>query len=286
MKIRFTLVLLLSLAGVGLTTFIIQEKTEKKAQQQLKAIKILNDIKDMDHQLNQLLLQARSGMTPHYDEIANLTRNLLYQYDNFIELHESLPNSFDQRLNIKAEELYTNIDNKLNQIDSFKSKNAIFRNSSNYFPELSELLIKYAKRANDTPLTELTQKLNASVYQYLVFNDIINRQLVSRKINHLKRYFTEESTENNVPLINEFESHLKVILDNNEDSKRMLVRAIETPTNQSVLDIEKFYIRTHKEQLQRSVFLRNLLLTYGAILLVTMFFLATSFGFSKKAVHH
>ena len=269
-KTYYILVLILSFIGFGLTTFIIKDNIEENSQLKLSALNTLNKIKDIDHQLNKLILLAHSGVILHYDEIANLTRNILYQYDIFLGQHESLPDYVDDRLDLIVEELFINIDKKINLIYSFKSSNAIFQNSSNYFPELSDLMIRYSRRFDDIYVTQLTDKINTSIYQYLVSDKNINHQRISRKFTYFKEYIGGDLPGSSYQLIKEFESHLNVILEHKESSENSLFQAIEIPTQLFINEIENYYIQGYENQLERSVFHRNLLLLFGAILLISI----------------
>ncbi len=123
-------------------TFLYIKTQDNHTQTYNRVIELLGLIKQEDSTFNQDILKVRYNLLMHYDTLKNERVNmtsLLHKIQNKeFEAHHHDTEINEQH--IKA--LETLINNKLDLVETFKSRNAILKNSSRYLPSGVETMVK------------------------------------------------------------------------------------------------------------------------------------------------
>lgn len=126
----------------------------------------LRSIRQVDKEVDALLLATRLNLQPNFDALTLQTRHLSDNSQQLTDIPKFLPAPEAHTLLNLATELQRLIARKIEHIEQFKSDTAVLRNSSSYFPaavsELTPLL------GTDTPAARQLATLLAEVMTHAV----------------------------------------------------------------------------------------------------------------------
>lgn len=132
----------------------------------------LRDIKQWDAQLKQDILRTRTGLLNHYDTLVDTSKALKSAYQKLIEKPSAIPALFDAA---SAGKLFPSLDafgddwnNRTINLERFKSKNAILKNSLSFLPVAAGMLTDRFQPSGQ-PL-EVAETLNRVIRDTLIFN--------------------------------------------------------------------------------------------------------------------
>ena len=150
--------------AVLLISWLYTQSTAVDPQQHLNFVSTVRTIKQLDANVNQDVLRARYNLLAHYDTfVATLDQIHALARPLAREPFASYLNELDPGLKEAVRALNTAADAKAAQIERFKSRNAVFKNSLRYFPLASEQFIEHCIEARQTDLRREAEHLQRRV---------------------------------------------------------------------------------------------------------------------------
>lgn len=244
MRISVVLVFLLALLGIALGIFSYKNYKEFSSQRYLEGLSLVNQLRHADADLNILLLKSRYGLQADYDDMAKKTAflndglsTLRSEYlQNYLASDLDFSNAF--------KEYEEQLSLKMDLVESFKSHNAILRNSIKYAPPLGdELILELESKDND--LVELLKKINRALYRWSLYGDKEQAKIIqanSRNILDLVPAF-----DNDTPLL-EYNSHLIAVVDEQEQTQGYLNNALSINTENTLASVDGLYTSLYLSQ--------------------------------------
>ena len=167
--------------------FLYTKTQDQHNQSYNHAIELLRQVKQVDATFNQDVLKVRYSLLLHYDslkaeriEMASLLQQM--KRNNFSKTHHD-DNNIAQHISA----LETSINNKLTLVETFKSRNAILKNSSRYLPVAEGVLIKQmAEHKTNTLLINHISDMFSDTLSYSVTADDLYKEHVSGNINNIE----------------------------------------------------------------------------------------------------
>jgi len=137
------------LALAGLLGFLYVKSTSVDADKHVRVTAQLRQLRQLDATLSQYVLQSRFGLLNNFDPIVVSQRQISdvlnelreLRPDVFVEGEDVIRKRFESYLAARAE--------KDELLETFKSQNAVLRNSVRYFPLVVEQLLEGADRIRD-----------------------------------------------------------------------------------------------------------------------------------------
>ena len=136
--ISLRLILLLA-AAIGVLSWLYSKSTAVEPEKHLAFVSGMRSIKQMDANLNQDVLRARYNLLVHYDPFVS-TLNQLHTLSSLFsrEPFTSYLRDLDPNLQKQILMLEAATEAKAAQVEQFKSRNAVLKNSLRYFPTLTD----------------------------------------------------------------------------------------------------------------------------------------------------
>jgi diguanylate cyclase (GGDEF)-like protein len=229
-------------------------------------------IKQLDADLNQDVLRSRYNLLVNYDSFVSTldkikARTVQLKNEPFTAYLQSL----DPFLKQAVITLDAQIDAKTEQVEQFKSRNAVLKNSLRYFPMAADRLIENCKRIrNDAFCFELTHFQR----DVLVLNLSAGHELEEDIRQHIK-LVRQQSQRLIKPLAEEAEfvfMHADTILQAKHDVDTMTASILSAPLPLTAKDISISYDSAHKEAMRRSGYYRTSLYALAILLLGYVFY--------------
>jgi len=244
MRISVVLVFLLAILGIALGVFSYKNYKEFSSQRYLEGLSLVNQLRHADADLNILLLKSRYGLQADYDDMAKKT---VFLNDGLSTLRsEYLQNYLASDLDFSNvfKEYEEQLLLKMDLVESFKSHNAVLRNSIKYAPPLGdELILELESKDND--LVELLKKINRALYRWSLYGDKEQAKIIqenSRNILDLVPAF-----DNDTPLL-EYNSHLIAVVDEQEQTQGYLNNALSINTENTLASVDGLYTSLYLSQ--------------------------------------
>ncbi|MGH1440076.1 MAG: DAHL domain-containing protein [Cellvibrionaceae bacterium] len=270
MRISIVLVFLLAILGIALGVFSYKNHQEFSNQSYLEGLSLINQLKHADAGLNILLLKSRYGLQADYDDMAKKTvflndglSSLKSQYlQNYLENDLDFSNAF--------KEYEEQLSLKVDLVESFKSHNAVLRNSIKYAPPLGDkLILELESKNNDS--VELLKNINRALYRWSLYSDKEQADIIqanSRNILDLTTAF-----ENDVPLL-EYNSHVIAVVDEQEQTQSYLNNALSVNTENTLANVDSFYTSSYlSKSADAGKFRTYAMIAYGVLAaLVALYF--------------
>ncbi|HEX6706626.1 MAG TPA: DAHL domain-containing protein [Albitalea sp.] len=242
---------------------------------------MLRQLKQVDAEWNVDVLRTKTGLASNYDGvasplplIASLENALRGKTGEFWQDHAASRT----RLIGLLDAYKTAMDRKTAAIESFKSQNAILRNSSRFLPVAATDLVE-ATRAGDLPATRkslIEQSLNqllADTMTYSMTPDQPLRERIdsgTRTIGELTADVAPEIQER----VHTLTAHVGTVLKQQENVGRSLTQLAALPTAKAIDALSDAHAGEHEQLLTEQQIYRQALIAYAACLLLLLGFAA------------
>lgn len=163
----------LSLLLVSGLAFIYWKSQSFSVSEQLTLTKDLREIEALDAEWNLDVWRSKDGLMNNYDKLSSPQEKLMRLLN---EVNGELEQFNDPDLTKASNELKQEIETKLALVESFKSQNAILKNSLKFIPtadaELQQLISeeKFKNPARSAPLNALYELSDKLLSDTLKFN--------------------------------------------------------------------------------------------------------------------
>ncbi|MBF0264943.1 MAG: response regulator [Gammaproteobacteria bacterium] len=168
-------------------------KSEALNTAELKSISQgISELKSLDANINRQLFQSHFGKKKYYDDLVNAQKDFVSYYDNYFK---QLQKDTKQHLDEKHTSLVSLFQVKEDEIEQFKSHQALLNNSIQYIPhaidELKNLLNQSFQNKYDQVLANLGQQTS----RFLLSKDPIDSKVIEKMLEHIKLQLHAQSTE-------------------------------------------------------------------------------------------
>lgn len=279
MNRRRILNVLLAAILVGTLAFLIFKIQSINLNDHNSAVNTLRQLKQTDAEWNVNLLKTKIGLENNYDAIAkplplleslksNLTSTLLLQKSN---------SAFDLQLQQSIVNYEKLMDEKINLIDQFKSKNAILRNSLRFLPTAtSETIDALNKGVESFKLRlDLQRSINSILIDVMTYSSGSDPQLKSRiddSVNFLRQKTGQLSPEFSERL-EVLSVHLNIILTQQVVGD-VLMKEINALSIASAIDniSDDYQIRYNDNLIEQNIYQKMLIgYSIGLLMLLAYF---------------
>lgn len=266
------LIALILLSGLGFIYWKFQAysaTTHTQISENLRQIEALDAEWDLD------VWRSKDGMTNNYDELNNPQEKLARLE---ADINDELSRINDPQLNTADAELKIKIDKKLNLVESFKSQNAVLRNSLKFIPtansELQQLIAEErfknpSKSISYVPLSELADKLLADTLTFNLSSDTENKSNVELGISFIESIQPTYSN-NIIEQIDSVLAHTRTILRLKTSEDALLKDIIALNVTQQTKQIDRILNLKFSGQMAQQQNYRNYLFIYAGLLLLLL----------------
>ncbi len=209
----------------------------------LSISKLLEEVTE----LNQGILYVRYELFNSYDGLVNYSNNLkrinqsLYQLPSFIRADGQ------QQITLLINKTQQALQRKARLLERFKSRNAIFKNSLSYLPNLvSDPLWQHAKPSSE--LKKPQELFNQLMYYILLYNNTADTQFssfVQQKLEQLRQYQifskTNQNASNLLDVIDLIIRHSNIIIELKPELDKLTTQLLEPLIVTYIRQIEKLY---------------------------------------------
>ncbi len=227
-------------------------------------------MKAVDAELNEELLKSRSSLVTQYDALVSHVQELkrlhheLGNVPRFLSEHAAA--DLDERLKKSA----LLLKQKEESLESFKTHNAVLRNSLRYFPVAAQTLTAGAESTRDPKsLVGKIESLLSSVLLMDISSDQDARKRVVLAVSELEAQAATLSDEELKRSVDVVLSHARLIAQHKPLVDRLVRRVLSVAVGKEATGIEEVYSRYYREALDASE-LRQRLLFVLAILIVAL----------------
>jgi signal transduction histidine kinase len=273
MRINFVIVAFLIIVALATGVYFLQKgQSSSDDQQYVDNLALINRLKHANTDLDILLLKSRYGLQADYDDLAKESNALI---DDLKLLKSSALVPYianNQKLKNALSEYEEKVLLKIDLIESFKSHNAILRNSIKYAPPLGDSLVSQIESSHATQATFLS-KVNKALYRWSLYHDESQAKIIqenaSKILDLLPLYQANET-----PLL-EYNSHVIAVVDEKKQTQSYLEKALLINAEDVLLNLEQLYTEDYLAQVESSNQVRNYsLLGFGLLALLAALYFA------------
>lgn len=226
--------------------FLYINTQDNHTQRYNQVIELLGKIEQTDATFNQDILKVRYNLLMHYDTLKNEQLKMLallqqLQIHEFNTQHHGAEYS-DQHINA----LETLIKNKIDVVETFKSRNAILKNSSRYLPAGVESMIKkmIEQNVSTTLINQIYGLLSNTLSYSVTADDAFKTQVLQiiDIINASRSHYPDELQQTLDHLL----LHTHMILNENPIVDDLVGQATNTNIAQQLNNLSSNYSYYHK----------------------------------------
>ena len=263
---------LLLAAAIGVLSWLYSKSTAVEPEKHLAFVSGMRSIKQMDANLNQDVLRARYNLLVHYDPFVS-TLNQLHTLSSLFsrEPFTSYLRDLDPNLQKQILMLEAATEAKAAQVEQFKSRNAVLKNSLRYFPTLTTQLLKQAKRAQQSGLFEAVNHIEQAllILNLTGGNDL--EQVIRAELQQLHlllpRLSPDLSAETQTLIL-----HTETILTTKREVDMLADSILAAPLQSTVSALSLAYDESNGQAMRHSGFYRSLLYLFSVLLLGYVFY--------------
>jgi PAS domain S-box-containing protein len=257
----------LAIVAVCLFLFLFNQTRIINFQQHDRFLSNLLRIKELDALLNQDVVRSRAGLLTYYDPLANNLSELKKRGDRLNEIPSFISKKERNKLKSLIDFQNDIFNQKEQLIESFKTKDAILKNSVYYFPTLTGDLAKNALKSGDKELAERIEQLLKDI---LVYNLIPSGEIAPKIQGELGVLLTtrnQYSASVNGADLDRVVLHGKSILRNKPVVDALVQEIVSLPTASRGEEIYRLYNQFYEAALQK-IALYRIFLTLFYVLLI------------------
>lgn len=288
-KFRNKLNILLTFFSIMLVVFMSFFLLSKSFNLANKEYKIYKDnlikIQELDAEFNQEILKSRYELYTSYDPLVKNLRDKKSLQAELTNIPSFISGETKKELKIILVRLNNLLEEKVTLSESFKSRNALLKNSLRYLPLLTnQLETKFdsqqrSENLTPTQLANLRSTLNQLIRNLLLYNVVADENIQS-EIESLKtqlsQLFIEYGlTEEEFP-VSLVESHTNIILNIKPQVEQLTTRLI-SPLKNDIKTIESFLENEYKW-----IIISTNIYRFLTIFLFLLLFLGFNYLFLKR----
>jgi uncharacterized protein (UPF0335 family) len=239
MKLMITLIVLVVIGGMGAVYIAYQHQQESSDEIRNLILEATNTLKQHDNITNTAILESRYGLRTDYDVLAkqvrdlqdsvqNFNRGALADYANDNGRIQQLLLGFSGQLALKIE-----------LVESFKSHNAILRNSIKYAPQLGEQLINEARTKKNTAAVKQLSEVNEALYRWALHGDQAQAAIIQKNADKIINLYN--SVISGISLIR-YANHVGTVVDEQKKIQQFIDKILAIATQTSITEIEAEYL--------------------------------------------
>ena len=245
-KVRLRYILIVILTIFSLALFMDRSRIVYFKEHQRYSYN-LSQIKKEAALLNQDILKARYNISTSYDSLVSRLDTLK---NNQKELEKVPQYIIKKNLQQMKSLLLANQENiaiaeKL--LETFKSKNAILKNSLSYLPELLEELNRQIENDNKIVAIETQEILNLLFIYNFTSSEEMKEQLESKIKKVIELEKKRNLSDRDLDIINLALAHTKLIIQTKPQVDRLTKELINLPTQSRIERLERTYIYYYQE---------------------------------------
>ncbi len=239
----------------------------------------ISQFKQIDAILNRHILEIRLGLLPYYDTtVSNISRLQQLQAElagMLQQLHGEVPTAITRRI----ESVQLALIQKQKILETFKSSNAVIKNSLHYLPVATTQVIKHLpyNEQNDA----LRQSINALLHDIMIFNLTSDNEL-GEKLNDTVKQLKKNILQLPADVRSRLSillSHVKIVLDHKKKLEQVMQQLLAVPTTQRMDELLQAYLAEYNKMVQHAGVYRTLL--YGMSVLLLAYITYILFRLSK-----
>jgi signal transduction histidine kinase len=264
---------ILILIGLGLAYITIKQNMLLDDEVYLETTESVRNLKLLDNQINVLLFSIRHENNENYGILEERGTALSDEFDNLryealFEEIESSPKLDNATIAFEKELI-----GKQDYIRAFIKSHQALIEANIAFTATSD---------NNSPINKIVEKLSLraeiisvtiSFYQYLEQNSQINKDRLNNdtaQIQGMIQNYTEEEQD----IIFDYIRTLSSVILATEETQKHFLLALEQQTGEKLNSLESAYVNYHNILIEKSNTLRNALIIYGLVLLISLIVLA------------
>lgn len=263
----------------GLAGLVWKTQTSDHALQ-LRVNATLRELRQYDAELGQNVLRARNDIDKNYDALAALRQSILSAQKR---LHTDVEQSGQATLTGPMAQIEAAFQAKLDQVEHFKTENALLRNSLRYLPTAVLALRDPTQATKATAVLDQANELLALVFRYHLAPDDAQRTALESLLNNLAAVGQNaDAVGEAARLVSE---HTRVILEQKSKETRVLGAMEQAPTLNGLDQLTQSFDRVFaQEEKERDVW-RSILAGYAALLLIGLGTLGWRLALSHRALN-
>lgn len=278
---------LLLVSGLG---FIYWKSQSFSVNEQLTLTKDLREIEALDAEWNLDVWRSKDGLMNNYDKLSSPQEKLIRL---LTEVNGELGQFNDPDLIKASAELKKEIDTKLALVESFKSQNAILKNSLKFIPtataELQQLISeeKFKNPSRSVPLNALYELSDKLLSDTLKFNLSPSADLKT-EVELTLSYIDSIKSTYSVDILDQTEillAHAQKVLQGKTQESLTLKTLGELNATQFTQQIDKKISADSGKKLNQQQSYRNYLFIYAGLLLALLGFLGAKLLQSLRATN-
>jgi PAS domain S-box-containing protein len=261
--------LLMVISGIVLFAFLFIKAQAIDFNQHNRYVVALHQLNELDARINQNILESRYGLLTYYDPIVTDIKGLQNIQDF---LNQKVPSFIDQKnqLEIRNSLLAHReaLQQKIEFIEEFKTKNAVLKNSLSYFPIVVSNTVNKVSTQPETD--ELIARLNRLLREVLVYNLSSNENLpaqINEQIEGIQKSQKQFPSSLNQANINTAIAHAKIILKYQPYVNDLVIKILEQPTNQRAELLFQTYSSSYQIVLKTANIYRFWLFLFSLVLI-------------------
>jgi PAS domain S-box-containing protein len=246
------------LAVLALLGWLYQKSNSVNIDVHVRTVERFNQVRELDSRLNQYVLQARYGLLSNYDAIVNTQRLLWGLVDDF---QQDAPQYFSGSGALLKNEFGHYVEERQSKdelIESFKSHNAVLRNSLQYFPLAIHSLLQSSGGMQPRRLHELLDEV-------LLYAHAPTEERKVRIVELLSIILREAG--GNADALRSMARHVDVILDHKVEVDDLVRRIGTAQTVTSGDEVLSLYGKQFKKEEQEAARFKLMLVLLSVALL-------------------
>jgi len=269
MKVLHLIIILVIVAIAGAVGLIYYKTQQVDTSNSVSVEADFRQVKQLDANLNELVLKSRYGLESNYDRLAR-TVTLV---SNIVDRQTLVfPNTDNTPADLAFRDFRSAIVNKIDLIENFKSHNSVLRNSIRYAPAAGDELISITESEG---LVAENLLYRAAVKEVLEHSVLFTGSSVEK----LKLLLPQiENIEGNLPdyaLITaaEFLNHTQKAVDEKQTTDRYLSGILSSQASDRLELLQQKYNQRVQKQLSSTNTISYLLAAYAGVLLLGLVYL-------------
>lgn len=251
-------------AGVILLFLMLWIKSQAIApSQHQRYTSDLRQIQELDARINQQILQVRLGLLTYYDPIVKQQAQLQQLQDELQQVPAYIDSKGQKNITEALRSYQQAYYDKEQQIEEFKSQQAVFRNSLSYFPiAVSELTQQAALDSG------LTDRLNQLLQKVLLFNLTPDQSLNPQIEQEMAAVLADTAATPEQATVERAIAHGRVIMQRRPQIDRTIDTLLTLPTRDRGETIVQAYNNAYQRALDTANFYRFGLYGLSTVLVI------------------
>lgn len=242
---------------------------------------LLLDVRQINSELSEHMLRSRSQLDQHYDYLANAQLRFT---DTMILFKNSLLSS-DSKINVHAEAVYHLYEIRMQQLEQFKSLNALTRNSLRYLPKLEEQL-RLLLLNNNVVLLKAVEHIVINSLKLRLFDDSDLMISTNKSINLIEKHIASLS-DLEQSILNAFVNHARHFQKISNKERKLVNAILSNQLSIELSSLEKSLNEQHHKEIIKTNQIKQYLIIYTVfLLLLIILFTVNRFHLINRALFH